>query len=156
MAKKQTEKNQEEKNQETKGLIEQKKEELERIYEQINENVQQCKAIWEERNACLDDGDYVNALKLEGKYKHLGNVGKELDYKRIEIHNQLDDLQAEANRLKRKLVSDTRILDRQKQELEEIKREYQRRLADKQQSIKNTEFILEQSEKRLSELEGVE
>ncbi|MEK4222374.1 hypothetical protein N1I86_10335 [Bacillus sp. FSL W8-0116] len=152
MAKKQTEKNQE-----TKGLIEQKKEELERIYEQINENVQQCKAIWEERNACLDVGDYMKATQLEGRYYRLRDVdGKELDNKRIEIHNELDSLQAEANDLKRKLVSDTRILERQKQELEEIKKEYQRRLADKQQSITETEFILEQSEKRLLELEGVE
>lgn len=152
MAKKQTEKNQE-----TKGLIEQKKEELERIYEQINENVQQCKAIWEERNACLDAGDYMKATQLEGTYYRLRDVdGKELDNKRIEIHNELDSLQAEANDLKRKLVSNTRTLEDQKRELEEIKREYQRRLSDIQQSIKNTEFILEQSEKRLLELEGVE
>jgi Ser-tRNA(Ala) deacylase AlaX len=143
------------KKQKEKGLIELKQEELKAIQEQIDENALQCQAVWEERNNCLKAGELLKAKDLEGKYYYLRDVvGEQLDRKRIDIDKELEELQAEANRLKAKLVTDARILERQNKELEEIKEEYKNRLADKQQAIENTKCILEESRKRLLELEG--
>ncbi|HER2174408.1 TPA: hypothetical protein VJS59_001628 [Streptococcus pyogenes] len=138
-----------------KGLIEEKQGELSAILDQQAENVRQYKALWEERNTCLEDGHTLKAHELEGKYYHLRDVvGKQLDKKRIELDNEVEELQAEAYRLKNKLKVDTGILDRQQQDLQKLKKEYQDKLAEQQQAISNTEFILEEAEKRILELEG--
>ncbi|HER2162551.1 TPA: hypothetical protein VJS49_001705, partial [Streptococcus pyogenes] len=44
-----------------KGLIEEKQGELSAILDQQAENVRQYKALWEERNTCLEDGHTLKA-----------------------------------------------------------------------------------------------
>ncbi|MCM3034087.1 hypothetical protein [Niallia sp. MER 6] len=140
-----------------KGLIEEKQGELSAILDQQAENVRQYKVLWEERNVCLDSGHTLKAHELEGKYYHLRDVvGKKLDKKRIEIDNEIEELQAEAYRLKNKLKLDTGILDRQQQELQRLEKEYQDKLAEQQKAISDTEFTLKHSEQRILELEGSE
>ena len=95
--------------------------------------------------------------ELEGKFYYLRDVvGKQLDRKRIEIDTEIEKLQGEVFRLKRNMATNTKVLDRQKHELEQLKKEYQDKLADKQQSILDTEDILKQAEQRILELEGGE
>ena len=140
-----------------KGIIELKQEELAEIQEQMDENVQQYKALWEQRNTSLDAGEVMKAKELEWKYYHLRDVvGKQLDRKRIEIDTEIEKLQGEVFQLKRNMATNTKVLDRQKHELEQLKKEYQDKLADKQQSILDTEDILKQAEQRILELEGGE
>ena len=140
-----------------KGIIELKQEELAEIQEQMDENVRQYKALWEQRNTSLDAGEVMKAKELEGKYYYLRDVvGKQLDRKRIEIDTEIEKLQGEVFRLKRNMATNTKVLDRQKHELEQLKKEYQDKLADKQQSILDTEDILKQAEQRILELEGGE
>lgn len=140
-----------------KGIIELKQEELAEIQEQMDENVRQYKALWEQRNTSLDAGEVMKAKELEGKYYYLRDVvGKQLDRKRIEIDTEIEKLQGEVFRLKRNMATNTKVLDRQKHELERLKKEYQDKLADKQQSILDTEDILKQAEQRILELEGGE
>lgn len=140
-----------------KGIIELKQEELAEIQEQMDENVRQYKALWEQRNTCLDAGEVMKAKESEGKYYHLRDVvGKQLDRKRIEIDTEIEKLQGEVFQLKRNMATNTKVLDRQKHELEQLKKEYQDKLADKQQSILDTEDILKQAEQRILELEGGE
>ncbi|TWG74392.1 hypothetical protein L604_000700000870 [Bacillus subtilis J27] len=141
----------------TKGIIELKQEELSATQEEIDDNARQYKAYWEERNIFLEAGEVMKVQELEGKYYHLrDNVAKQLDRKRIEIDMEIEELQAEAFRLKKGMSMDVKILDRQKQELQALKKEYQDKLADKQQSISDTEFILQQAEQRIIALEGGE
>lgn len=140
-----------------KGIIELKQEELAEIQEQMDENVRQYKALWEQRNTSLDAGEVMKAKELEWKYYHLRDVvGKQLDRKRIEIDTEIEELQGEVFQLKRNMATNTKVLDRQKHELEQLKKEYQDKLADKQQSILDTEDILKQAEQRILELEGGE
>lgn len=140
-----------------KGIIELKQEELAEIQEQMDENVRQYKALWEQRNTSLDAGEVMKAKELEGKYYYLRDVvGKQLDRKRIEIDTEIEKLQGEVFQLKRNMATNTKVLDRQKHELERLKKEYQDKLADKQQSILDTEDILKQAEQRILELEGGE
>lgn len=140
-----------------KGIIELKQEELAEIQEQMDENVRQYKALWEQRNTSLDAGEVMKAKELEWKYYHLRDVvGKQLDRKRIEIDTEIEKLQGEVFQLKRNMATNTKVLDRQKHELEQLKKEYQDKLADKQQSILDTEDILKQAEQRILELEGGE
>lgn len=140
-----------------KGIIELKQEELAEIQEQMDENVRQYKALWEQRNTSLDAGEVMKAKELEGKYYHLRDVvGKQLDRKRIEIDTEIEELQGEVFQLKGNMATNTKVLDRQKHELEQLKKEYQDKLADKQQSILDTEDILKQAEQRILELEGGE
>lgn len=140
-----------------KGIIELKQEELAEIQEQMDENVRQYKALWEQRNTSLDAGEVMKAKELEGKYYYLRDVvGKQLDRKRIEIDTEIEKLQGEVFQLKRNMATNTKVLDRQKHELEQLKKEYQDKLADKQQSILDTEDILKQAEQRILELEGGE
>ncbi|MFT9367858.1 type I restriction-modification system subunit M N-terminal domain-containing protein [Paenibacillus polymyxa] len=87
-----------------KGLIKEKQGNLSAILDQQAENVRQYKALWEERNTCLADGHTLKAHELEGKYYHLRDVsGSQLDEKRIEIDKNIEELQAEAYRLKKGL-----------------------------------------------------
>lgn len=138
-----------------KGLIEEKQDELSAILDQQSENVRLYKELWKERNAYLEDGHTLKAHELEGRYYYLRDVvGKQLDKKRVEIVTEVEELQAESYRLSNKLKVDTGILDRQQQELEKLKKEYQNKLAEQQQTISNTEFILDEAEKRILELEG--
>lgn len=140
-----------------KGIIELKQEELAEIQEQMDENVRQYKALWEQRNTSLDAGEVMKAKELEGKYYYLRDVvGKQLDRKRIEIDTEIEKLQGEVFQLKRNMATNTKVLDRQKHELEQLKKAYQDKLADKQQSILDTEDILKQAEQRILELEGGE
>lgn len=140
-----------------KGIIELKQEELAEIQEQMDENVRQYKALWEQRNTSLDAGEVMKAKELEGKYYYLRDVvGKQLDRKRIEIDTEIEKLQGEVFQLKRNMATNTKVLDRQKHELEQLKKEYPDKLADKQQSILDTEDILKQAEQRILELEGGE
>lgn len=140
-----------------KGIIELKQEELAEIQEQMDENVRQYNALWEQRNTSLDAGEVMKAKELEGKYYYLRDVvGKQLDRKRIEIDTEIEKLQGEVFQLKRNMATNTKVLDRQKHELEQLKKEYPDKLADKQQSILDTEDILKQAEQRILELEGGE
>lgn len=140
-----------------KGLIKEKQKELAEIQEQLDENVRQYKALWKERDTFLDAGEVMKAKELEGKYYYLRDVvGKQLDRKRIEIDTEIVELQGEVFRLKNNMATNTKVLDRQKHELEWLKKEYRDRLADKQQSILDTEDILKQAEQRILELEGGE
>lgn len=140
-----------------KGIIELKQEELAEIQEQMDENVRQYKALWEQRNTSLDAGEVMKAKELEGKYYYLRDVvGKQLDRKRIEIDTEIEKLQGEVFQLKRNMATNTKVLDRQKHELEQLKKEYPDKLADKQRSILDTEDILKQAEQRILELEGGE
>lgn len=158
MAKKEVLKELEENQKElVKGLIDRKQEKLLDILGQQAENVREYKALWEERNACLDDGHTLKAHELEGKYYHLRDVfGKQLDKQRIELDNEIEELQAEAYHLKKKLKVDISILDRHQQELQKLKKEHQEKLAEQEKAIIATEFILEEAEKRILELEGGE
>lgn len=106
-----------------KGIIELKQEELAEIQEQMDENVRQYKALWEQRNTSLDAGEVMKAKELEGKYYYLRDVvGKQLDRKRIEIDTEIEKLQGEVFQLKRNMATNTKVLDRQKHELERLKK----------------------------------
>ncbi|MEM1506333.1 hypothetical protein RG959_23420 [Domibacillus sp. 8LH] len=137
------------------GLIEQKQAELDKVMEQIAENTREYQSIWRERNASAEMGDVLEAQQLEGRYYYLRDtVGKQLDRKRLEIDREVDELKAEANRLKSDMPNHTRTLSRLGGDLDALKREFQGKLADKQTEIENTEYMLKQSEERIHDLEG--
>lgn len=137
------------------GLIEQKQAELNEVMEKIAENTRDYNAIWKERDASAEMGESLKAKELEGRYYYLRDtVGKQLDRKRLEVDRQVEELQAEANRLKESLPLSARTLSRLASELEALKREYKGKLADKQGEIEHTEYFLKQSEERILRLEG--
>lgn len=137
------------------GTIQLAEQKLSEIKEKLDENIANYNGIWKDRTHCLVTGDVVHAAELEKQYYYLRDVVEvKLDQERIQAIEHVNFLRSEVERIKAKIINDTIVLDRQNNDLEQLKSEHAHQITNKERGITNTIVILEDLNTQLVQLEG--